>query len=699
MTSVGVGLRFVSSFIARCAAPASFIALVTVLFAASAYAQNSVGNATVSQLSVSKSSLAFNRIDLSSNNPTQTKSFTIKDGGGLALSVTVAPPAGSPFFKITSGQGTTLIQPHGVATVKVQFAPANKGNGFSASIAISSDATAGARSAKVKLTGSAKGSMPATPTASSTPTASATRTATATATITRTATATSTSTPTATATSAVPTDVLTYHNDNARTGQNMSEQTLTTANVKTSFGKLFEDSVDGLVDAQPLIKTQVTIPGLGIHNVIYVVTENDSVYAFDADTSGPALWHVSVLGTGETASDDRGCGQVTPKIGITSTPVIDPATGPHGTIYLVAMSKNTTTGAYFQRIHALDITTGAEEFGGPVTVTATFPPGPAFAPKQYKERTGLLLLDGQLITAWASHCDLGAYNGWIMAYDQNTLAQTSVLDVTPNGSEGAIWQAGGGLAADNAGNIYLLDGNGTWDTTVSANGFPTKGDFGNGFLKLSNSSGLQVADFFEPFNTVSESGGDTDLGSGGAMVLPDMIDKNGATRHLAVGAGKDGNIFLVDRDNMGKWNSANNNNAYQPIAGALDAGEWAMPAYFNNTLYYGGVNVQLQAFTFSQARLVAMPSSKSSETYGYPGATPSISSNGSSNAIVWVVQNGGSLGVLRAYDATNLATELYNSSTAPGDSFGDNKFITPTIANGKVYVGTPTSVAVFGLKP
>ncbi len=182
------------------------------------------------------------------------------------------------------------------------------------------------------------------------------------------------------------------------------------------------------------------------------------------------------------------------------------------------------------------------------------------------------------------------------------------------------------------------------------------------------------------------------------MVLPDMVDKNGMTRHLAVGAGKDGNIFLVDRDNMGKWNSANNNNAYQPIAGALDNGEWSMPAYFNNTLYYGGVNVQLQAFTFSQARLVAMPSSKSSETYGYPGATPSISANGTSNAILWAVQNGGSLGVLRAYDATNLATELYNSSTAPGDSFGDNKYIAPTIANGKVYVGTPTSVAVFGLK-
>ena len=479
--------------------------------------------------------------------------------------------------------------------------------------------------------------------------------------------------------------MLTYHNDNARTGQNLTEQTLTTANVKTSFGKLFEDSVDGLVDAQPLIKTQVTIPGQGIHNVVYVATENDTVYAFDADTSGPALWHVSVLGTGEAPSDDRGCGQVTPKIGITSTPVIDPGAGLHGTIYVVAMSKNTTT--------------GAEEFSGPAPVSATFSPGPAFAPKQYKERAGLLLLDGQLITAWASHCDIGAYNGWIMAYDQNTLAQTSVLDVTPNGGEGAIWQSGGGLAADSASNIYLLDGNGTWDTTVSANGFPTKADFGNAFLKLSTSGGLQVEDFFEPFNTVSESAGDTDLGSGGAMVLPDMIDKNGITRHLAVGAGKDGNIFLVDRDNMGKWNSANNNNAYQPIAGALDNGEWAMPAYFNNTLYYGGVNGPLQAFTFSQARLVAMPSSTSTETYGYPGATPSISANGTSNAILWAVQNQGSLGVLRAYDATNLGTELYNSNTTPGESFSDNKFITPTIANGKVYVGTQSSVAVFGLKP
>ena len=493
--------------------------------------------------------------------------------------------------------------------------------------------------------------------------------------------------------------MLTYHNDNARTGQNPTEQTLTPANVKTSFGQLFQDSVDGLVDAQPLIKTQVNIPGKGTHNVVYVVTENDSVYAFDADTAGPPLWQVSALGSGEVASDDRGCSQVTPLIGITSTPVIDPTAGPNGTIYLVAMSKITTpTTSYFQRIHALDMTTGAEEFGGPVTVSATFSSGPAFSPQQYKERAGLLLLNGQLITAWASHCDFTPYNGWIMAYDQHTLAQTSALDVTPNGSEGAIWQAGGGIAADTSSNIYFLDGNGTWDGTVNVNGFPTKSDFGNGFIKLSTSSGLQVADFFEPFNTSSESAGDTDFGSGGPLVLPDMTDSTNTVRHLAVGAGKDGNIYLVDRDNMGKWNSKNNTNAYQVIAGGLSNGEWAVPAYFNGTVYYGGVSDKLQAFSFSQAKLTAMPTSSSSESYAYPGTSPSISANGTSNAIVWAIGNAGS-GVLHAYDATNLANELYNSSTVPADSFADNKFVTPTIANGKVYVGTTSSVAVFGLKP
>jgi len=568
-------------------------------------------------------------------------------------------------------------------------------------------ATATLAGGKPVMTAQAIVLIPASQSATTTPTATptatatgvATPTATVTATITATVTATSTVTATATATPAVLTDVLTYHNDNARTGQNLTEQTLTTSNVKTSFGKLFEDSVVGRVDAQPLIKKQVTIPGKGTHNVLYVVTEHDNVYAFDADSAGPPLWVVSVLGTNESPSDDRGCGQVTPEIGITSTPVIDPTAGPNGTIYVVAMSKNTTSGAYFQRIHALDITTGAEEFSGPTTIVATFSPAPAFDPKQYEDRAGLLLVDGEVITTWTSHCDNQPYNGWIIAYGVNTLARTSVLNITPNGSEGAIWQAGAGPAADSLGNIYFLDGNGTFDTTLTGEGFPIDGDYGNGFLKLSTSSGLQVADYFEPFNTVSESNGDLDFGSGGALLLPDMTDVNGATRHLAVGAGKDTNIYLVDRDKMGKFNNEtmDNSNAYQVLADALPSGEWAMPAYFNNTLYYGGVSEPLQAFAFSKATLVSPPSSTTSESYGYPGTTPSISANGLSNAIVWAVENRSSSGVLHAYDATNLGTELYDSSTVPADSFEDNKFITPTIANGKVYVGTPSSVAVFGL--
>ena len=211
---------------------------------------------------------------------------------------------------------------------------------------------------------------------------------------------------------------------------------------------------------------------------------------------------------------------------------------------------------------------------------------------------------------------------------------------------------------------------------------------------------MAVADFFETFNTVSQSNGDTDLGSGGAMVLPDMTDSTNTVRHLAIGAGKDGNIYLVDRTNMGKWNSTtmDNSNAYQALTGALDGGEWAVPAYFNGTVYYGSVANSLQAFSFTQARLNAMPSSKTSENFSYPGTSPSISANGTSNAIVWAIENGSSGGVLHAYDATNLATEFYNSSKVPADAFVDNKFVTPTIANGKVYVGTHNSVVVFGLK-
>jgi len=502
------------------------------------------------------------------------------------------------------------------------------------------------------------------------------------------------------------TNVTTYHNDNARTGQNLSEPILTPNNVNSSsFGKLFVITVDGKVDAQPLYLTQVSIPNQGMHNVLYVATEHGSVYGLDAD-SGKALWQVSMLAAGETTSDDHGCGQITPEIGVTSTPVIDPKAGPHGTIYVVAMSKD-GAGNYHQRLHALDVTTGAEEFSGPQNIQASFPGTGdnssggkvVFAPGQYAERAGLLLQNGVVYTAWTSHCDFRPYTGWIMGFDQSTLAQVSVLNVTPNGNEGSVWMSGAGLAADASGNIFLLDANGTFDTALDANGFPSQGDYGNAFLKISSANRqLAVADYFEMSNQGAENGSDEDLGSGGALVLPDLTNSSKQTKHLAVGAGKDSNIYLVDRDAMGKFNP-NTNNIYQEIQGALSGGVFSMPAYFNNTVYYGAVGDSIKAFAISNAQLAKTPASQTANAFGYPGATPSISASGTSNAILWVAENGGSA-VLHAYDATNLAHELYNSNQASGgrDQFGaGNKFITPMITNGKVYVGTTNGVGVFGL--
>ena len=496
-------------------------------------------------------------------------------------------------------------------------------------------------------------------------------------------------------------NVLTYHNDVARTGQNLNESTLTTANVKSaSFGLVGNLSVDAGVDAEPLYVSNLTLAG-GVHNVVYVVTENDSVYAFDADTFAQ-LWHVSVLGANETASDNRGCGQVSPIIGITSTPVIDQSAGTHGEIFLVAMSLD-SGGSYHQRLHALDLSTGAEISGSPTTIQATFPSKngtTTFDPKQYKERAALLLLNGVIYTTWASHCDDQPYQGWIMGYNETTLQQSSVLNVIANGIEGAIWMAGDGPAADSSGNIYFLDGNGTFDDTLNSNGMPEDGDYGNAFIKVSTAGNtLSVADYFTMSNTDAESSEDQDLGSGGEMLLPDVKDTQGNSWHLAVGAGKDGHIYVVNRDLMGKFNTSNDSAIYQEIdSNGLSGGVWSMPAYFNNVVYYGAVTDHLRAFSIANAKLTTPASSLTSESFAYPGTTPSISANGNSAGIVWAVENNGG-GVLHAYDATNVGTELYNSNQAANsrDHFADNKFITPMIANGKVYVGTPNSVAVFGL--
>jgi len=501
-------------------------------------------------------------------------------------------------------------------------------------------------------------------------------------------------------------DVLTYHNDVARTGQNLAETVLTPANVASAtFGKLGFYPTDGLVDAEPLYASAVAIPGNTTHNLLIVASEHDTVYAFDAD-SGSLIWQKSMLKTGETTSDSRGCSQVVPEIGVTATPVIDRTRGSNGTVYVVAMSKD-STGKYHQRLHALDLAQGTELFGGPVDVQATYPGSGVggngtnviFDPGQYKERASLLLMNGTVYTSWASHCDIPPYTGWLMAYDGGTLAQTSVLNITPNGSEGAIWMSGAGLAADSSGNIYFLDANGDFDTNLTAQGFPSNGDFGNAFLKLSTASGLAVADYFEMDNQSSENSSDTDLGSGGAMVLPDLSDGAGHTLHLAVGAGKDANLYLVNRDSMGKFN-ASSNNIYQELPGVLPGGVYGAPAYFNSTVYYGSQGSSLKAFTITNAKLSASPAAQTSNSFGYPGATPSISANGASNGIVWVVENTNPA-VLHAYNAATL-NELYNSNqaTAGRDHFGaGNKFITPMIVNGKVFVGTPTGVGVFGLLP
>jgi hypothetical protein len=503
------------------------------------------------------------------------------------------------------------------------------------------------------------------------------------------------------------TDVLTYHNDLARTGQNLTETILTTSNVNAAkFGKIAFYAADGLVDAEPLVASNVGIPNSGSHSLVIVATEHDSVYAFDQD-SGAILWQTSLLKTGETTSDDRDCHFITPEIGVTSTPVIDRASGPNGTTYVVATSKD-TSGNYYQRLHALDLALGSELFGGPVDIQATYPGAGAnsdgtdvvFDPAQYVERAGLLVLNGVVYTAWASHCDDPPYTGWIIGYNESTLAQTSVLNVTPNGTDGAIWMAGGGLAADNSGYIYFADANGDFDANLNPSGFPSDGDYGNAFMKLSTANNqLTVADYFDMDNEAEENGDDVDLGSGGVVLLPDLSDGAGHTLRLAVAAGKDTNLYVVNRDSMGKF-SEDNSNIYQEIDGVLWQGIFSTPAYFNNVVYYGPVASPMQAFTIKNAKLSTSATAQTANSFAYPGTTPSTSAYNASNGIVWAIENAPTA-ILHAFNATNL-NEIYNSNQASGgrDQFGaGNKFMTPTIANGKVFVGTPNGVAVFGLLP
>ncbi len=508
--------------------------------------------------------------------------------------------------------------------------------------------------------------------------------------------------------------VLTWHNDTARTGQNLEETLLTPSSVNSSnFGLIYTLPLDGKVDAQPLYVPGVSISGV-THNILYVVTENDSVYALDAD-SGAQLWMKTMLGSGETASPQpSGCDNITPTIGITSTPAIDMSIGPNGTIYLVALSTDGTN--YFQRLHALDLTTGIDQTGWPIVIAATYPGNSpngsgtvlTFDPSLYTERAALLISNGVVYTTWASHCDNGSYNSWVIGYNESTQAQ-SVINLTPDGGQGGIWMAGAGPAADASGNIYFLIGNGTFDTTLTGN-FPSGGDYGNSFMSLSTSSGLAVADYFTMDNTVSESTMDEDLGSGGALLLPSLNDAMGNSHQLAVGAGKDGTAYVVDRANMGEFNMSSNA-VYQmlPLGGNQ---VFSTPAWFNNTLYYGPVGSPLTAYPFSDGSFSSSLAFSTSQSFGVncanTGATPSISASGPTNGIVWVLDtpcnNSVHLpAVLYAFDAGTL-NKLYDSTQNTSENFGNGiTFPTPTVANGKVFIGTaaigtaPGGVSAFGL--
>jgi uncharacterized protein (TIGR03437 family) len=486
--------------------------------------------------------------------------------------------------------------------------------------------------------------------------------------------------------------LLTYHNDLSRTGQNLTETILTPSNVQAGkFGVLFSDPVDGQVYGQPLYLWGLSIPAKGIHNVVFAVTEHDSVYAFDADSNtGPnaaPLWHVSFINpaAGVTAvpAENLVCQVIVPEIGITGTPVIDPDSE---TLYVVAMTLEDFGQTYVQRLHALDVTTGAERPGSPVEIEASVPgtgdgnTTVRFKPWLYKERAGLLLLNGVVYTAWSSHCDSGGYHGWVIGYDAKTLHRVAVYTSTPNLDWGSVWQGGAAPSADAEGNIYVVTGNGTFDADTGGS------DLSDSVIKLSIANGFSVADYFTPFNADLLGLKDLDLGSSGALLLPDSAGTP-EHPHLLVTGGKEGRIYVLDRESLGHFQPGADSQIVQSLSAAVGR-LFGIPAYFNNTVYFSAAKDAVKAFPIANGLLSEKAASQSAGPFPYLGSVPSISANGSMDGIVWTIAPDG----LHAYEAANLANELYIGS--PGSYV---KFSTPTIANGKVYVGTANSLVVFGL--
>jgi uncharacterized repeat protein (TIGR03806 family) len=512
--------------------------------------------------------------------------------------------------------------------------------------------------------------------------------------------------------------VLTYHNDNTRQGVNANETILTLANVNSnSFGKVFSVTLDGFVYAQPLVMTNVNIPGKGTHNVVYVATEHNSVYAIDADNNSGAnaspLWQTSFLNAGAGISTvpngDVGTTDITPEVGITSTPVIDPVSS---TIYVVVKTKEPGS-VYVQRLHALDLGTGAERtnFHSPSVITSTNYPGVGtgdndgaghvlWNPLRSHCRPALTLLNGAVYMSFASHGDNGPYHGWMMAYNAtNVTQQVGIYNATPNGGQGGFWDGGGGPSVDPQGNLYFQTGNGTFDSTANVT---SSNNYAMCALKLATTNGIQMVDFFAPSNAVALSGGDQDLGSSAPIILPDSAGSV-AHPHLVVGGGKTAPIYVMDRDSMGRFNgTAGTDNIVQQFNGGPGGDRDITPAFFKNTMYMYDANSKIGAFKITNAVFNTTPVETPDTFDNKGGATVSISANGASNAIAWVIYNSGGQSpatpaVLRAYNATNLAQRLYGSDQLSArDSAGTAiKFIVPTIANGKVYVGGQYSLSVY----
>jgi len=546
--------------------------------------------------------------------------------------------------------------------------------------------------------------------------------------------------------------VLTYHNDNLRDGANTREFALSATTVtSTTFGKLFSCAVDGAVYAQPLWMRGITIAG-GVHNVIVVATQHDSVYVFDADANPCVMyWHANLLDTlhGGTAGEgpvtwnDVGyCyGDIYPEIGVTGTPVIDATTN---TIYVVSASESNAqnsgscigaSGNFYHRLHALDVATGSEKYNAPVTIAASVPGTGdgsvsgmvSFRSQLHHNRSGLAEAGGKIYVTFAAHEDATPYHGWVIAYKATTVQQQmAVFNTTPNGvngADGGIWAGGGAPAVDNGGDVYVSTGNGVFDELPP----PPNNDYGDSILRLHyingstlNGLNLSLVGYFTPYDQLALSQSDADLGSGGVVLFPNQA---GTPKYLLTQVGKEGTVYLIDRNNMGQFSSGNNNQILQTFTGPVH-GMWGTPALWHNNLYVGGQRDTVRQFVYNPTTVQfnASVASHSTGSYGYPGTTPSVSAQTSNHGIVWAIDsslygyaspNAGvncstlplaaacsGPAILHAYNATNLAQEYWNSTQAANnrDRAGNAvKFVPPTIANGKVYVGTRTEVDVYGL--